>query len=349
MNSNSNKNYQFSIPTLYIPDKKKHSMKERVFDYVEMRTHHLIKEESFSKVLIIGEYDRKNSIIYRGEKTDKLSNWQRPTATIENDTLYLKCFPGVEYVRHYAAVVASYLHLSGKKDPRCVRYCVPSEQQCWEPILACELETVPISDWLILGSGLSDISQSDLWQGNDQYLWTQTTINSKTVTFLVFQFSFWGDILERLVRHLHSLGHERQIFTAKVGGIKTEHLPNESLATGSCSFVDGELIHWDNIFETINHPKLFKGDHINSASVLFETMEWLRYTQEFSFVDSEIGRFARGAKRAGLKEFSYLHFISNRLNAPYPEDLSNERLPEILEKRAQLKKDIRSILEMAIK
>lgn len=336
-------------PAYFVSAASEHSMGDNLLPYVEMKIHHFVTEKEYNRVIVVGKHDRANTTIYTREKTGKLANWQRPTASLEGDTLYIYCFPGTEYVRHYAALIATYFQLSGKKDPNCVWYELPSEKQCWDAIEAEELGTVPVSDWLILGSGLSEIAQSDsLWQGTDDYLWTQTTINSKTVTFLVFQHSFWGDILERLVHHLAELGHARQIFIAKVGGLRMEHIPNRTLATGSCSFVEGELITWENIFANAEHPKLFKGDHLNSPSVLFEVNNWLKFVDNFDFVDSEIGHFAKGCVRARLAEFGYLHFISNRLIKPYTEDLSNERLPSIIEKRDQLKRDIRDILEQTL-
>jgi hypothetical protein len=183
----------------------------------------------------------------------------RPTAVLDGTTLYILCYPGTEYVRHYAALISTYLHITDHPVANAVWYVLPSEEACWEPILATQLADVPVADWLILGSGLVEISQSSVWQGTDRYLWTQATINDKSVTFLIFQHSFWGDILERITHHLIVLGHKNVIFTAKVGGIKEHHQPNFHLSTGSLSFVEGEIITWNNIFEKALHPQLQVG------------------------------------------------------------------------------------------
>jgi hypothetical protein len=331
-----------------IPSAARHSMGASLLKYLEIKIHPLVKQAKYSKLLVVGEYDRAAPMSFH-EKDGKLSNWQRPTAVLDGDTLLIKCYPGYEYVRRYASLFASYFQITGIKNPACVSYLLPSEEQCWKPILETELGTVPVSDWLIIGSGIEEIANGEIWQGTDRYLWTQTQIGEKTATFLIFQHSFWGDILERLVLHLVALGHKRVIFTAKVGGIKEEHIPNASLATGGLSFVEGEVTEWDNIFADVTHPKLFKGDHFNSPSVLYEVDNWLQYMDKFHFVDSEIGHFARGAQRAKAEAFGYIHFISNRLSQLYPEDLSNERDPVILQKRELLKKDIRDIIEQVIR
>ncbi|MFZ1721050.1 MAG: hypothetical protein WAU07_00940, partial [Microgenomates group bacterium] len=149
---------------LYSPDS--HSMGSSLYRYIDIKIHHLIKENNYKKIVVIGEYDRTNSVISKFEKNGKLANWQRPTAMINGDTLTIKCFPGYEYVRHYASLIATYLAINNK-DSSVVTYIPPSECDCWEPINSMTLENVPIGDMVVIGFGLPQISELSNWQGNE--------------------------------------------------------------------------------------------------------------------------------------------------------------------------------------
>lgn len=313
--------------------------------YIEIKIHHLIKERDFDEIIVIGEYDRVNSILHRGEKTDKQQNWQRPTAVFGKDDkqLIIKCYPGREYVKHYANLIASYLKLKGNNHTQ-VYYMLPDENACWDPILNSGIASIPKGDIVVVGHGLEEISQTENWQGNDQFLWAQKNMAGKTVTFIICQHSFWGDILERIATVLIDLGYKHIFYTAKVGGINRELLPNESLATGSVSIVEGELVEWKNWLDGVEYPNLNYGKHFNSGSVVLENKDWVEHFKNFDFVDSDTGFIARAAKNHGAR-FGYVDFVSNSLTVSHDEDLSNERLPLILEKREKLKQDIRKIFE----
>ena len=69
--------------------------------------HHLLREKKRSHIKVIPLYDRKKDI-GENEKIGKLFNRKRPTADVEENTLSLYCFPGVAYVKHYAALLHSY-------------------------------------------------------------------------------------------------------------------------------------------------------------------------------------------------------------------------------------------------
>ncbi|KAA6408262.1 MAG: hypothetical protein FRX48_08004, partial [Lasallia pustulata] len=94
-----------------------------LLEYLRMKVHPDVQNRSWTEILVKGEHKRTSSGVNISslEKRDKPFNWQRPTTTqIGSKTLQLLCFPGVDYVQHYAAITATYLSLT-KRDPDIVR------------------------------------------------------------------------------------------------------------------------------------------------------------------------------------------------------------------------------------
>ena len=333
-----------------VNDPHAHSMGKSLTKYVDIKMHQLIKDvdsDLYDEIIIIGDYDR-SVVISKYEKGGKLTNWQRPTAEVINNTLYIKCFPGIDYVRHYASLISSYLAINGKRFDH-VTYILPSEEKCWNEIYKLELDALELTDAIVVGSGLFNFTDTGtVWQGTDKFLWAVEQLpNGKNVTYLIVQFSFWGDIFYRLVTYLGELGHKKIIFTAKVGGINPTIIPNQVLATGNLGYINGEIIKWDNPFFGIESDLVYEGTHINSPSVMYESKDWVKLFKDFPLVDSEIGYFAKAAFESGM-EFGYLHFVSNNLSRLFKEDLSNERSKSITEKREKLNKDIERIIKKVI-
>ncbi|MCA9368882.1 MAG: hypothetical protein H6773_03200 [Pseudomonadales bacterium] len=333
-----------------VSDLHMHSMGESVFQYIEIKMHQLLRDENaekYDEILVIGSYDR-SVIVSEHEKDGKLTNWQRPTAEVFENKLILKCFPGKDYVRHYASLVASYFALQGKRSDH-VSYILPTEKECWTAVDSLALETVEVTDAVVLGVELFNFTdENTIWQGDDEIFWATERLESgKQVTYLIVQFSFWADILYRIVHKIAKLGHKKVIFTAKLGGIAEDIIPNATLATGNTGYINGQFIKWKNVFEKSKSDLLMKGSHINSPSVLFEVSEWVNYFHKFTFVDSEVGYFALAAKEANL-DFGYMHFVSNNLTKIHDEDLSNERSIEVLEKRKKLNAEIQRLIKEVI-
>ena len=329
----------------YVRDSFSHSMGESLFKYVEIKMHHLITERKWKKILVVGDYDRKNTIISRFEKRGKIENWQRPTAVARGNELTIFCFPGLYYVQHYASLISTYLALTND-DPNIVSYKIPSDQDMWNPIINSSLDSIPTSDWLIIGSGLSDIAPEGVWQEIENFTFSKQSSGLKSVTYLLCHYCFWGDILSRITRYLVSLGHKRVLFTAKVAGIRSDLQPNYHLATGNTSVVDNRVWQWNNIFKNVNHPQLTFGTHLNSANTIQENRALQQFLQPYDYLDSEIGFFIQGSEEA--EERSYLHFISNNISTQNKENLSNERDPVIIKKRNDLAPIIRTLIQEGI-
>ncbi len=329
----------------FISNASDHSMGKSLHQYVEMKMHHLLLEKKWNKIIVRGAHDRNNAIISNFEKNGKIENWQRPTAIIRGSEITILCFPGYFYVEHYASLISTFLALNDL-DPKTVVFHYPTEKECWYPVINSGLESVPVSDWLIIGSGLTEIANSEAWQEIGNYTFSQQMLGSVSVTYLLCHHCFWGDTLSRITRYLVSLGHKRVLFTAKVGGIRPDLIPNYHLATGDTTVLDNRVWQWKNIFKNIKHPQLAFGTHLNSANTIMETKALHHFIKPFDFLDSEIGFFIQGSEEA--EERSYLHFISNNLSKEHDENLSNERNPQIIKKRNNLAPIIRSLIQQAL-
>lgn len=306
--------------------------------YLEIKIHHLILDTtSYKRIVVTGEYDR-NSIIANNEKGGKITNWQRPTAEINSSDLIIKCFPGRDYVRHYASLIKTYLH--AKHINKDVFFILPEEAECIKTLKELKLHEIPLDKTVILGSGLPDIFPGDSWQKTSAMIWSKNSELQSAA--LIFEFSFWGDIFGHICRILSESGVKNIIYTAKAGSINENLVPNKSIVTGHSSFINGQYIEWDPFlkrFETDDDINLV--DHCCSASMVYESKQWVKKMNHFDIVESEIGYGAKACLEHDV-QFSYIHFISNSLTVKYDEDLSNERSEQIVKKREKIKKIIRN-------
>lgn len=329
---------------IFSPDE--HTMGTPVLKYLKMKMHHFIFEGKYKNIIVTGKFDRTSNI-GKNEKKSKLINLFRPTARIVRETLYIECFPGTEYIRHYASLIASYLELTNKKG-NCVSYILPSEDEMHRAVKNLLLNQIPLKKTVITGWGLFEMFPEDIWQENEGFVfWKNEKIGGIWVTLLAFETSFWGDIFGRICKNLVNLGVETIIYTAKAGSINKKLIPNKSIVTGSTSLVEGEIIKWSNIFEGLDYPNLTHVSHLNSPSAVFETQDWYKLMDSLDVVESEIGHGARCISRMGAC-FSYLHYISNTLSERHSENLSNERDEKIIIKRERIKKQIKHIIIQAL-
>ena len=323
-------------------------------EYLRIKVHLDIANKDWSRILVKGKHQR-NPLLARIsdiEKKDKPFNWQRPTTSLLDDkTLQLQCFPGIDYVQHYASITTTYLSLKGKRHDH-VEYSLPSQAECLEPLIQSNLPHLGPVDIVIVGyvHGLERWTQGS-WEGvnnNELFAW-KTLLSQKghRIAFLGCRICFWGDIAGNMVRVLRAMnGAKCILYVGKLGSLKAHHAPNQWLATGTQSMVRGKMLSWDNpLKDVLQHaPSIAYGVHCTLGSVLEETKDWLRSTQEkFDFVDPEIGHMAQAAQEEGM-QFGYLHIISDNLARKYIHDLSNERLVDVLRGRKELMKEIENIL-----
>lgn len=150
--------------------------------------------------MVKGEHQRDPSVvrISSREKNDKPFNWQRPTASsLGPNTLQLHCFPGIDYIRHYAAITATHLSLTtGQQDV--VQYTLPSQHECLEPLLGSNLAEMGAVDVVIVGyvHGLGRWTLGPWESGSSDRLFSWKKVTSKRgcrIAFLGCRVSF-GEI-----------------------------------------------------------------------------------------------------------------------------------------------------------
>ena len=334
-----------------------HTVGPSLFEYLRMKVHPDIQTRTWSQVMIEGSHQRHPSLarISSIEKRDKPFNWMRLTTSKSGcSKLQVHCFPGVDYVEHFAAIVATYLSLNNQS-PDIVKHTLPSPEDCLRPLLDSNIAQMGPVDIVVIGyvHGLEEWTSRGPWisdSSEDLFAWKKLTSKlGYRIAFLGCRVGFWGDIAGNLVRALQTL-HEVKciLYIGKLGSLRAEHIPNRWLATGCQSLVDEKMVTWVNPLEPLLSERspdiIAHGVHYTLGSVLDETKKWLLETKKsYDFVDPEIGHLAKAANEGGT-EFGYLHIISDNLAQKYIHDLSNERLTDVLEDRKCIIVEIQDIL-----
>lgn len=314
--------------------------------YLEIKMHQAIRSRRYDKITVVGEYTRTSpSEIFHGEKTDKSFNWQCPTALIVGNELQIQCFPGYDHVEHYAELIATYLDLQQREGnealtiPSNVNFIPCSCSDTQRALHSTNLKELPSDvDTVVLGlvHRLSRLTGDVEWRGGDGcFGWVVRRFNNRVVAFIGCRPSFWGDIAGEVVHYLASFLSVREvIYFGKIGSVKKSIRPNNYLATGGRSYVQGQLVEWENSLESstllLALDCVIVGNHVTLGSVLHETKDWLSTLPVYAdFVDPEVGMMAQAAIRSRIK-FGYLHIFSDNVAEKYVEDLSNERERSVL-------------------
>lgn len=329
-----------------ILDPLNHTMESALGRYLDIKIHHYVDDEQYNDIVVVGEYDRDCEIA-NNEKDGKIFNWQRPSAVLDGDTLVIKCPPGYDYVSHYASLIATYLALKDR-DYTCVSYIPPSEKACWGVIEDSNLKDIYPAEFVVYGSGMPRIAQEEEWPGEGPFRAARKRVGGRDITFLGCEFCVWGDIAGRLVSYLaEEKGVKQFVYIGKLGTLHPSYEPNCFLATGNTSFVDGEKVVWDDVFDGLEDDVVKRGVHFTSPSPLLETKSWLDSHRGYDYVDPEIGHMGRAAVDASI-QYGYMHVMSNNLSRVCQENLSNEREQRTTNKRTILKDKIRSFLESGL-
>lgn len=332
-----------------------HTMGQSLQDYVRHKIHQDIRNHNWSKILVRGLYTRKAPATPAdNEKGDKRFNWHRPTAEIlDNDIIALNCFPGVDYVQHYAGLVATYLAANGK-DSSIVQCILPTESDCLEPFIGSNLRDMGNVDIVVLGY-ISHLTRfvAGSWEGRENedsiFGWKKHVLsNGQVVAFLGCMPSFWGDISRYLVRALQQLNNVKcVIYVGKAGSLNENDRPNEIISTGNKSHIGSRIVQWTNVLaqpSTIS-SKILNGDHVNVNSPLCETLDWLQqWKQRCRWVDCEVGHMGE-ISNAGGTAFGYLHVVSDNVARPNFYNLSNEQLDAVVQHREMLFRELEIVLQ----
>ncbi|KAL8858788.1 MAG: hypothetical protein Q9178_004705 [Gyalolechia marmorata] len=331
-------------------------MESSMYAYVLGKVHPEIRAGPWSQIVIRALYARTGTAkISPTEKQDKMFNWQRPTMIPVDDTsLEVACFPGRDYVKHYAVVIGTYLSLTGH-DTTSVQYSLPSERDCMASLMDSNLPLMGEVDTVLLGKvdGFDRVRQGSWESGNNKkhniFAWQKfSTRNGGTASILGCKISFWGDISGYLVRALQALNRVTCIlYIGKAGSLRAEYAPNEWLATGDRSHLNGRLILWNNVLEPYLEATsvVVKGTHTTVSSPLDETSSWYeKWNGVADWVDCEVGHMAQ-ASNDGNTSFGYLHILSDNITHPYPYNLSNERLDIVVQNRKRLLRQLQRVVE----
>lgn len=302
--------------------------------FCKSKAHPLITDSGVDKVHIVPDYDRGKSVS-TSEKRDKLFNYKRPTAEIVEDYGLLYVFPGADYVRHLQLIYKQ-LGYSVTTDTVTVdmtRHAVMSV-----------FPEIPSTDFAVIGY-VDAIAGETNWHGNKDISWKVEYIEGHSVLFIGVTFSYWGNIIYYVVEQLVAKSRSI-IYVGKLGSLCLSDVPNRTIASGDTSKVDGSVVNWDNIFERSTLISL--GAHVTVPSVLDETEEWfVTNRSEYRFVDPEIGWAAKSCEDNRAR-FSYLHLVTDNLCGDFMDDLTNERLSRVVNKRLQYVGIIKAILWSAI-
>ena len=239
--------------------------------YLEIKVHHLIYERDWASIRVVGAYDR-DCVVSANEKNDKLFNWQRPTAEVHGDDLIIKCFPGLDYVRHYALIIATYLSMAGRYRGQ-VDYELPGERRARRPSTGWTwTRPATISSSSAGGWGASPTAA---WT-TARYAWQRAEDQGRRVLYLGYLHSIWGDAAGRVVSRLAALGARRVVYIGKVGSLDPAIAPNTCLATGDSSVLADGPVTWRDFFAGLAaQPDVRPGVHVTSPSILLEDESWL--------------------------------------------------------------------------
>ncbi len=316
-----------------------HTMGESLAQYLKMKIHPLLLRSNPDRVDVVPMHNRTEGVSEL-EKEGKLFNFKRPTAVMSStNQIELRCFPGFDYVFHYAGIVAS--HYQSLGHPLRVTYTTPEKSLCRRALEASGIFKIPLARVVIMGyvEGLDSRSPDDKWRGEGEFKWKRFDSTIPDSILVGCEHTYWGDIAGTVVELLAERGVQLVIYAGKLGSLNSTDVPNTCLASSAESVLpDGHAVVWENIFE---HTKFDDdlcryGMHVTVPSVLQETKQWLEsLDSRMRFVDPEIGHMAAAAKLAGIG-FSNLHIISDNLVAQHEHDLSNERDSEVVEKRSML-------------
>jgi hypothetical protein len=340
----------------FVTSIEEYTMGASLRNYVSMKVHIAVRSRPWSKIIVRGLYERTPPAqTSPDEKHDKPFNWQRPTATeIDATTLQLNCFPGNDYVQHYASLLATYLFLVGQH-ATIVQYISPNPSDSMNQFLHSNLAQMGHTDIVVVGYVHHlDNFMTGSWEGagnaeDNLFAWQKVQRHGGcSIALLGCMVSFWGDISGHLVRALQRLNKVKCVlYIGKAGSLLAKYAPDQWLVTGDCSSMEGRTVSWDNILKPYLElsPVAIEGSHVTIPSPLFATRSWLeKWQSECSWVDSEVGYMAE-ASNEGATSFGYLHIISDNVASRYPYDLSNERLKNVILDRRKLFIEMQKILD----
>lgn len=313
-------------------------MGRSLLGYLELKLHSDLAEgrKRPGQIVVRGSYDRSIGLS-ANEKRGKLFNSKRPTLTWTDNTAIVNCFPGFDYLFHFASVLSTYYAMTGKPVPVLVEW--PDETNCIDALRASMGSEFPVGRHFVVGKVdmFPGMGLQSGWRTTGEFLWRPLNETGDQI-LLGCQHTLWGDIAGRLVRLLAEKNAVEVIYVGKLGSLASDDVPNAALASGDRSFLsDGRVVIWDNVFSDLIASGTIFGAHKTVRSVLEESSLWVAEAGRVArFVDPEIGPMADAAQQSRVG-FSYLHIVSDSAaTRRYRYDLSNERIADVIARRMAL-------------
>ncbi|KAI2717543.1 hypothetical protein CBS147332_4423 [Penicillium roqueforti] len=337
-------------------------MHETLQTYVDGKIHPLIKTRVWPRIVVCGHYDRNgpNVHISPTEKREKRFNWHRPTAVIIDDsTLEVRCFPGRDYVLHYALLVAYYLNLNSINAPTSViQYRLPSSEDCLDLLSKSNLRFMCPVDTVILGYVDQLVTNHDYpWETgthepNQLFAWKHfRRADGSIIAFVGSMMSLWGDIIGNVVRTMQDQNNISSVlYVGKAGSLRTQDIPNQALVTGETSLLNNKTLSWKSpLTATLSAghmAHICQGIHVTVPSPLVENEHWLaKNKHRADWVDCEVGYLAQACQEHNIL-FGYLHFISDNVAQKYHYNLATERQDAVISARKGIWCEIRRVLAL---
>lgn len=129
-------------------DENKHSMGSSLRKYIDIKIPEFIFDNKYKKIIINGCFDRTEGISFK-EKNDKLFNFKRPTFVSKGENIYINVYPGMDYVYHYASLIATYLKMFGIEKEMIVNF--PTINEIMNTLDNSNLKNIPKKKIAILG------------------------------------------------------------------------------------------------------------------------------------------------------------------------------------------------------
>jgi hypothetical protein len=288
-------------------------------------------------------------LLARGEKRHSKSfNWRRPAFEARQGTL--QCFtpPGRDYAYHYACLLAAACVIIGQ--PAAVEVELPAAGEADAFIERWLPADLPAFDVVVLGYVQHLFASAAPWVLRPGFGWSAAAVSGRLVGLVGCEFSFWGDLAGALVSALARRGTRWVIYVGKLGTLSGRHEPNQWIATGSSSWVEGQMITWSSQLRCgPDMPGLLRDQsHVTVPSTLDETVAWYSASaSRWDLVDPEIGRMAAAAQAAAI-QFDYVHIITDSLAGLHPDGLYDERSASIASGRRTCLTRIVTILERSL-
>ncbi|MGV9675426.1 hypothetical protein ACWDSJ_09125 [Nocardia sp. NPDC003482] len=282
----------------------------------------------------------------------KQFNWRRPEFVRVGRDIHCVTSPGRDYSWHYANLVATAGLMRNKHVP--VLLTQPRRYDVEKFIGRLLPQSLPPVDLVILGY-VQQLFRREAaqvpWSGCHGFGWKRIEVSGAAVLLLGCEFSYWGDLAGSLAAALFRGGVTSWVmYVGKLGSLDASLMPNQWLATGQSSVVDGSPVSWRGHLQHMNPTaRLLRNVcHVTMPSVIDETKQWAaEASQHAQVVDPEIGYMGRAAVRAGAS-FDYLHLVTDNLVKDFDQGLYDERSKSIASQRKTLLLEAEQMIRRSI-